>query len=148
MSAEEKFAERQQLAVTALNRLPLTFRLRAVMATFIGTDLDYLAETVNDAAATARRAAVKPSPARYNPNPTPRLAEGHTLPTRPVHWAIQIRDADTGKLLGTRGAWDKTKSPQAASHQAFGMGATANMTFFNLGTTLAGARKMLRTLPE
>lgn len=78
----------------------------------------------------------------------PILAPGHHRPLKPVYWAIQYRDPETKKLVATRGCWSKTLSPRAAMHQCFGMAPTPNFTFYNLGTTLAGARKMLRTLPD
>ena len=141
MSAEERFAERMEEARTALNRLPLKWRANVVLGAFLGGDFDYLGTVI------AGEKTMRTTPRRLAMNPTPRLAEGHALPTRPVNWAIQVRDADTGKVTTTRCSWNKTPSPRKASMDAFGMPPTANMTFFNLGTTLAGARKLLRTLP-
>jgi hypothetical protein len=144
MSAEERFAEPTKLAETALNRLPLTFRIRAVLNSFLGDDFDHLVKAIEGASA-ARKA--RTSALWHQMNPKPKLAVGHSLPERPVYWAIQLRD-DTGKAYATRCAWNRTKSPQDACREAFGMTATANMTFFNLGTSLASARKVLRTVPD
>lgn len=78
----------------------------------------------------------------------PILADGHRLPSKPCYWAIQIRDAKTKKLITTRSTYGKFLDPQDAAEECFGIKATPNLTFFNLGTTITEMRKTMRKLPE
>jgi hypothetical protein len=153
MTPELKTARQQvkgELAAGFMHDLTLANRIAVVKNTFLGDERDRLV-----AALVAKEPAVAAfveklsdeAAVRRILRPTPRLAKGHSLPDRPVYWAIQLHDADTGKVTTTRCAWNRTRDPRKASDDAFGIPPTGNMTFFNLGTTLAGARKMLRTLP-
>lgn len=69
------------------------------------------------------------------------LAEGETLPTKPVWWLIWVLDAETRKPYASRTTFDKHLTMRAAAQDCFGMPATVNMRFFVLGSNQADARK-------
>lgn len=73
--------------------------------------------------------------------------EGERQPARPVYWAIQYTDPASGKLVSTRLSESKSTDPAAATRSAFGVtNASDSFTAYNLGTTIAGARKKIREL--
>lgn len=76
------------------------------------------------------------------------LAKGEDMPERPSYWMIWLLDEETKKPSYSRGCWDKVMTPREASNKAFGMGPSPNMRFFNLGTTIVGARKRNKELYE
>lgn len=78
---------------------------------------------------------------RLKKNP-PKLADGEVMPTRPSYWLIWVY-GENGKPYHNRGVWDKVLTPVEASIKAYGIVPTENMRFYNLGTTVAGARKRI-----
>ena len=78
----------------------------------------------------------------------PKLAPGHELPNKPVYWFIWVLEEESRKQYHSRGFSEKHLTPKEASLYYYGIPPTENMVFWNMGTTIAGGRKMMRQIQQ
>jgi len=76
----------------------------------------------------------------------PKLAEGHSLPTKPVYWLIWMYgDMKEGgyRPYHSRLTRKKVLTPREAAWDCYGIDPTENMVFFNLTSRVTDMRRMM-----
>jgi hypothetical protein len=78
----------------------------------------------------------------------PTLAEGHSLPYKPVYWLIWVLEEESRRPYHSRVTSQKVMTPHQAAMNCYGTPPSENMVFFNMTSRVTDMRKMLRSNAE